>query len=61
MIRYRFLRFPEGKTKALTFSYDDGCPEDLRLSDVLSAHGLKGTFNLTGTVIRGKNALSNYV
>ena len=58
MIRYQFLRFPQGKTKALTFSYDDGCREDLRVSDVLSSHGLKGTFNLTGNVIRGKNALS---
>ena len=23
-MRYRFMRFPQGKTKALTFSYDDG-------------------------------------
>ena len=61
MIRYQFLRFPEGKAKALTFSYDDGCIEDPRLSDILSAHGLKGTFNLTGNAIRGKNALSKEV
>ena len=24
-MRYRFLRYPEGKAKAVTFSYDDGC------------------------------------
>lgn len=61
MIRYQFLRFPEGKTKALTFSYDDGCIEDPRLSDIFSEHGLKGTFNLTGSIIRGKNALPKEV
>ncbi len=29
---YRFLRFPEGKTKTLTLSYDDGVGQDARLS-----------------------------
>lgn len=24
-MQYRFLRFPEGKSKAFTMSYDDGC------------------------------------
>lgn len=57
MVRYQFLRFPEGRTKAATFSYDDGCPEDLRLSDLFTKYGLKCTFNLTGSEIRGKNAL----
>ena len=45
-MRYRFLRFPGGKFKAVTFSYDDGCRADLRLADILTAHGLKGTFNI---------------
>ena len=45
--RYRFLRFPEGRAKAFTFSYDDGCPEDVRFSDVVTSYGLKGTFNVT--------------
>ncbi|MBO7149168.1 MAG: polysaccharide deacetylase family protein [Clostridia bacterium] len=47
VMRYRFLRFPGGKAKAITFSYDDGCPADIRMSDTLSSYGLKGTFNLT--------------
>ena len=50
-MKYRFLRFPEGKTKAVTFSYDDGCRDDLRLAEVLDAYGLKGTFNIpSGTI-----------
>ena len=27
-MRYNFLRFPDGKTKALTLSYDDGCRQE---------------------------------
>ena len=45
-MRYRFLRFPNNKPKAVTFSYDDGCRADIRLSKMLSDYGLKGTFNL---------------
>ncbi len=56
-MRYQFLRFPGGKPKALTFSYDDGCPQDLRLSDVLTAHGMKGTFNFNSDACRGSAAL----
>ena len=29
-MRYRFLRFPGGKTKAVTFIYDDGCRQDIK-------------------------------
>ena len=42
----RFLRFPGGKSKALTFSYDDGVEQDIRLVDIFRKHGLKGTFNI---------------
>ncbi len=41
------MLFPEGKIKALTFSYDDGVVFDKRLIDIMSAHGLKGTFNIS--------------
>lgn len=43
---YRFMRFPEGKLKAVTFSYDDGVRQDIRFAEMLTAHGLKGTFNV---------------
>ncbi len=41
-----FLRFPEGKKKALTLSYDDGVEQDIRLMKIMDQHGIKGTFNL---------------
>lgn len=41
-----FMRFPGGKRKALTLSYDDGVEQDIRLIDIMKKHGLKGTFNI---------------
>lgn len=58
MTRYRFLRFPGGKTKAATFSYDDGVKSDVRLATTLSAYGLKGTFNLNSFSMRGDSGIS---
>lgn len=48
---YRFLRFPEGKAKAVTLSYDDGCRHDIKLSDIITKHGLKCTFNINSDFI----------
>ncbi len=45
-MRYTFLRFPEGKGKAVTLSYDDGIIHDIRLSEIISRYGIKCTFNL---------------
>lgn len=41
-----FMRFPKGKRKALTLSYDDAVEQDIRLVEIMKEHGLKGTFNL---------------
>lgn len=46
MARYQFLRFPEGRTKAVTFSYDDGVHADIRLAETMDRYGIKGTFNI---------------
>lgn len=35
-----------GKRKAVTFSYDDGVEQDIRLIGLFDKYGLKGTFNL---------------
>ena len=52
-MKYRFLRFPEGKFKAVTFSYDDGVKHDIRLSDIFNKYGMKGTFNInSGKLMR---------
>ena len=40
-MRYKFLRFPGGKPKAVTLSYDDGVPEDRRFSDTITKYGIK--------------------
>lgn len=42
----KYMRFPQGKSKAVTFSYDDGGRADKRLVGVFEKYGLKGTFNL---------------
>lgn len=46
MYEEKYIRFPEGKEKALTFSYDDGVKADARLMKIFDERGLKGTFNL---------------
>lgn len=50
-MRYRFLRFPEGKTKAVTFSYDDGIRGDIRIAEKLNQYGMKCTFNINSGFI----------
>lgn len=40
------MRFPGGKPKALTLSYDDGVEQDIQLINIMNQYGLKGTFNL---------------
>lgn len=47
------MRFPEGRFKCLTFSYDDGGTGDEKLCKLLEKKGLKGTFNLIGERIGG--------
>ena len=53
-MRYRFLRFPGGLSKAVTLSYDDGCKDDIRFSETICAHGLKCTFNINSGFIAEK-------
>lgn len=42
----RFMRFPGGKAKALTLSYDDCIEEDQDLIHRMEKYQMKGTFNL---------------
>lgn len=41
-----FMRFPGGKTRAVTFSYDDCVVQNFRLAELFDKYGVKGTFNL---------------
>jgi peptidoglycan/xylan/chitin deacetylase (PgdA/CDA1 family) len=46
-----------GKKKAITFSYDDGVTQDIRLIDLFNKYGLKGTFNLNSELLGNQNEL----
>lgn len=54
---YRFT-FPEGKEKALTFSYDDGNIADRRLVNIFNKYGLKATFHLNSGILNGKDFIN---
>lgn len=45
-MRRKFMRFPGGKTKVVTLSYDDNVEEDKDLIDLMEKYNIKGTFNL---------------
>lgn len=54
------MRFPKGRAKAFTLSYDDGMFQDIRLVDILNRNGLKGTFHLISGRIRKTDAEKPY-
>ena len=41
----------QGKMKALTFSYDDGVTQDVRLAALFHKYGMKATFNLNSGML----------
>lgn len=49
-----YISFPEGKSKALTMSYDDGKVPDRRLVDIFNKNGIKGTFNINSGMLGAK-------
>ena len=48
---YRFMRFPSGKPKSVTFSYDDCTKFDKPFVEILNKYGIKCTFNIPSTWI----------
>ncbi len=57
----------QNKLKAVTFSYDDGVTQDIRLIELLNKYNLKCTFNLNsellgkkGILIRENKKISHY-
>ncbi len=56
-MRYMFMRFPGGRAKALTLSYDDGVTQDMRFSDIITRYGIKCTFNLNGKDCHSKEGI----
>lgn len=55
MFEEKYMRFPEGKAKAATFSYDDGVKSDLRLLKIFAKYGVKATFNLNSLLFDCEN------
>lgn len=49
------MRYPQGKQKAVTFSYDDGVKQDKRLAEIFDKYGMKGTFNFNCECTRAEN------
>ncbi len=41
----------QGKKKAVTFSFDDGVTQDIRLIEIFNKYGLKGTFNINSELL----------
>lgn len=58
-MKYMFMRYPDGKFKAVTFSYDDGSIHDVRLANTFDKYGLKATFNYCYEI--SKNASSEKI
>lgn len=46
-----------GKMKAVTFSYDDGVTQDIRLVEILNRYNLKATFNLNSELLGKSGSL----
>lgn len=59
-MNYVYLRFPGGKPKAFTLSYDDGYIYDLRFADIIERCGMKCTFNIISETIT-KSCGSEYM
>ena len=45
------LLFPTFKKKAIIFSYDDGCEDDIRLVNLFNQYDIKGNFNLNSKLM----------
>ena len=55
------MRFKDqSKMKAVTFSYDDGVTQDLRLIELLNKYNLKCTFNLNSELLGTRGTLERY-
>lgn len=53
--------YPQGKAKALTFSYDDGQEYDRKLVSIFNQYGLKGTFHLNSGTLSGTTGEEDFV
>ncbi len=59
MRKINFNLYPNGKTKCVTFSYDDGRIYDERLTEIFDKYGAKCTFNLNAKNLDRDGFISN--
>ena len=57
-MRSVFMRYPDEKAKAVTFSYDDGVVQDIRLAEIFDRYGMKATFNINSARLGEEKTLS---
>ena len=57
-MHYLHMRFPQGKPKAITLSFDDGVKQDVRFSQTLNKYGIKCTFNINSGKFDEDNRLT---
>lgn len=57
-MHYLHLRFPDGKPKAVTFSFDDGIKQDIKFSEIITKYGLKCAFNINSGKFGEPNRLT---
>ena len=50
----------QDKKKALTFSFDDGVVQDIRMIELMNKYGLKGTFNLNSMYVSNKGIMHTH-
>ena len=55
---YRFMCYPGGLRKAVTFSYDDGSLDDIKLSEMFNKYKMKATFNLNSKRLADGNGMT---
>jgi len=56
-MRTVFNRWPGGRFKCLTLSYDDGVVEDRQLVEIMNRYGLCGSFHINGGLFDSKDRL----
>ena len=55
---YRFMCYPGGVRKAVTFSYDDGSTDDIKLIDSFNQYNLKATLNINSDRLLNGSGIS---
>lgn len=57
-MKYNFLRWPGGREKAVTLSYDDGPKADFQFTETINKYHLKCTYNLVDTIVESGQGLT---